>query len=69
MGPLPGLDPESLIIGTERWDVAQNPGRQVRAAAGTETTVGEDGLLVTREERVNPYYALMELRVRTNRAS
>ena len=61
MGPLPGLDPESLIIGTERWDVAQNPGRQVRAAAGTETTVGEDGLLVTREERVNPYYALMEL--------
>ena len=54
-------DPESLIIGTERWDVAQNPGRQVRVAAGTETTVGEDGLLVTREERVNPYYALMEL--------
>lgn len=54
-------DPQSLIIGTERWDVAQNPGRQVRVAAGTETTIGEDGLLVTREERVDPYYALMEL--------
>jgi len=54
-------DPESLIIGTERWDVAQSPGREVRVASNTETTVDEDGFLVTREERIDPYYTLMEL--------
>ncbi len=54
-------DPESLVLGTERWDVAQSPGREVRVAANTETTVDEDGFIVTREERIDPYYALMEL--------
>ncbi|MEM9201376.1 MAG: UPF0182 family protein [Actinomycetota bacterium] len=54
-------DPESLVIGTERWDVAQSPGRQVRVAANTETTLSEDGVIVTREERIDPYYSLMQL--------
>ena len=54
-------DPESLILGTERWDVAQSPGREVRVAANTETTIDEDGFITTREERIDPYYALMDL--------
>ena len=54
-------DPESLVLGTERWDVAQSPGRQVRVAADREITVDEDGFITDREERVDPYYALLNL--------
>ena len=54
-------DPESLVLGTERWDVAQSPGRQVRVAADREITVDEDGIISDREERVDPYYALLNL--------
>ena len=54
-------DPESLVLGTERWDVAQSPGRQVRVAADREITVEDDGSITDREERVDPYYALMNL--------
>ena len=52
---------ESLIVGTERWDVAQSPGRQVEVASVTENTVDEDGFVVAREERIDPYYSLMQL--------
>ena len=54
-------DPESLVLGTERWDVAQSPGRQVRVAADREVLIDEDGIVTDREERVDPYYALMNL--------
>jgi uncharacterized membrane protein (UPF0182 family) len=53
-------DPESLVIGTERWAVAQNPGREVRVGA-SEDVIDEAGLVTSREERIDPYYTLLEL--------
>ena len=54
-------DPESLVIGTERWAVAQNPGRQVLVGSSENVTDEETGLLVSREERIDPYYTLLQL--------
>ena len=54
-------DPESLIIGTERWDVAQDPGRSVQAGGTRETSIDESGVATSREQRINPYYALLRL--------
>ncbi len=55
-------NPESLVIGTERWAVAQNPGRQVVAGSTSEAITDEDtGLITTREERIDPYYTLLKL--------
>ena len=55
-------NPESLVIGTERWAVAQNPGRQVVAGSTSEAITDEDtGLITTREERIDPYYTLLQL--------
>jgi uncharacterized membrane protein (UPF0182 family) len=53
--------PESLIIGTERWAVAQDPGRSVQAGGTLEATTDEAGVVTSREQRINPYYALLEL--------
>lgn len=53
-------DPESLVIGTERWAVAQNPGREVRVGS-SEDFIDEAGLITSREERIDPYYTLLEL--------
>lgn len=53
-------DPESLVIGTERWAVAQNPGREVRVGS-SEDVIDEAGLITSREERIDPYYTLLEL--------
>ncbi len=53
-------DPESLVIGTERWAVAQNPGREVRVGS-SEDVIDETGLVTSREERIDPYYTLLEL--------
>ncbi len=54
-------DPEALIIGTERWAVAQDPGRSVQAGGIAEAVVGDRGLLTRRERRVPAYYALIQL--------
>ncbi len=54
-------DPEALIIGTERWAVAQDPGRSVQAGGIAEAVVGDRGLLTRRERRVPAYYSLMQL--------
>ncbi len=54
-------DPEALIIGTERWAVAQDPGRSVLAGGTAESVVGESGLLTRRERRVPAYYLLVQL--------
>ncbi len=55
-------NPESLVIGTERWAVAQNPGRQVVAGTTSESIIDVDtGIAITREERIDPYYTLLEL--------
>ena len=55
-------DPVSLIVGSEDWAVAQNPGRQVIAGSTSETFTDEDtGLSTSRERRVDPYYTLLEL--------
>ncbi|MYH00426.1 MAG: UPF0182 family protein [Acidimicrobiaceae bacterium] len=54
-------DPEALIIGTERWAVAQDPGRSVLAGGTAEAVVGERGLLTSRERRVPAYYSLIQL--------
>ena len=54
-------DAESLIIGTERWDIAQDPGRGVTAGGTSESAINEAGVLTSREQRVAPYYALMTL--------
>ncbi|MDW3220882.1 MAG: UPF0182 family protein [Acidimicrobiales bacterium] len=54
-------DPEALIIGTEAWAVSQDPGRSVRAGGTAETSVDDLGVETTREQRVNPYYTLMQL--------
>ncbi len=55
-------NPQSLVIGTERWAVAQNPGRRVIAGTTSEIVTDADtGLVTKREERIDPYYALMRL--------
>ena len=54
-------DPEALIIGTERWAVAQDPGRSVLAGGTVEGVVDESGLLTRRERRVPAYYSLIQL--------
>jgi uncharacterized membrane protein (UPF0182 family) len=54
-------DPEPLIIGTEQWAVAQDPGRTVKAGGTEENSVDEFGVITTREQRVNPYYTLLTL--------
>lgn len=54
-------NPESLVIGTERWAVAQNPGREVRVGSSETVADEETGLLVDREERIDPYYTLLQL--------
>ncbi len=54
-------DPEALIIGTEAWAVAQDPGRTVRAGGTEETSTDEFGVETSSERRVNPYYSLLTL--------
>ena len=54
-------EPEALIIGTERWAVAQDPGRSVSAGGTAEAVVGDRGLITRRERRVPPYYSLIQL--------
>ena len=53
-------DPEALIIGTETWAVAQDPGRSVAAGGTAEDVVSERGL-TRRERRVPAYYSLIRL--------
>ena len=53
-------DPEALIIGTERWAVAQDPGRSVLAGGTAEAVIGDRGL-TSRERRVPAYYSLVQL--------
>jgi len=53
--------PAALIIGTEQWAVAQDPGRTVRAGGTVEDAVDEFGVVSTREQRVSPYYTLLNL--------
>ncbi len=52
---------EPLILGTEAWAVAQDPGRTVRAGGTNEESTDEFGVVTSREARVNPYYTLMTL--------
>ena len=54
-------EPVALIIGTERWAVAQDPGRSVLAGGTAEAVVGDRGLLTSRERRVPAYYSLIQL--------
>ena len=54
-------EPEALIIGTERWAVAQDPGRSILAGGTAEAVVGDRGLLTRRERRVPAYYSLIQL--------
>ena len=54
-------EPEALIIGTERWAVAQDPGRSLFAGGTAESVVGERGLVTRRERRVAVYYSLVQL--------
>ena len=54
-------EPVALIIGTERWAVAQDPGRSVLAGGTAEAVVGDRGLLTRRERRVPAYYSLIQL--------
>ncbi len=55
-------DPVSLLVGTERWAVAQDPGRSAASAGGTAvSSIDEQGVVTTRERRVNPYYTLLQL--------
>lgn len=53
--------PEAFIIGTEAWAVAQDPGRTVVAGGTSETSVDEFGVETTREQRVDPYFTLLNL--------
>ncbi len=54
-------NPESLIIGSERWAVAQDPGRRV-VTGSTESFFDEETeLVVDREQRIDPYYTLLNL--------
>jgi len=52
---------EALIIGTEAWAVAQDPGRTVVAGGTGETSTDDAGIVTTSEKRVNPYYTLLKL--------
>lgn len=54
-------EPEALIIGTEKWAVAQDPGRSVAAGGTAETLVDETGVITSRERRVSAYYSLIQL--------
>jgi hypothetical protein len=54
-------DPEALVIGTEAWAVAQDPGRTPRAGGTEESSTDEAGVVTTTEKRVNPYYSLLQL--------
>ena len=54
-------EPEALIIGTERWAVAQDPGRSVGAGGIAETSIDASGVITSRERRVSPYYSLIQL--------
>ena len=55
-------EPEALIIGTELWAVAQDPGRSVSAGGPAEAVVDEEsGLITRRERRVQAYYSLIQL--------
>lgn len=54
-------EPEALIIGTEKWAVAQDPGRSVGAGGTAETVVDETGVISSRERRVSAYYSLIQL--------
>jgi len=54
-------DPESLVIGSERWAVAQDPGRRVVTGSTEAVIDAETGLAFDREQRVDPYYTLLNL--------
>jgi uncharacterized membrane protein (UPF0182 family) len=55
-------EPRALIIGTEKWSVAQDPGRSVGAGGQTESVIDEDtGSISSSEVRVAPYYTLLQL--------
>ena len=54
-------DPAAIIIGTEAWAVAQDPGRSVRAGGTEEASTDESGVVTTSERRVDPYYTLLTL--------
>ena len=54
-------EPEALIIGTEKWAVAQDPGTSVAAGGTTENVVGEGGTVTLQERRVSAYYSLIQL--------
>ncbi|MEM7140293.1 MAG: UPF0182 family protein [Actinomycetota bacterium] len=54
-------DPDALILGTEAWAVAQDPGRTVVAGGTSETSIDDFGVETTREQRVDPYYTLLQL--------
>lgn len=54
-------NPVSLLVGTERWAVAQDPGRSVSAGGTFESSIDEQGIVTTREQRVSPYYTLLQL--------
>ncbi len=54
-------NPVSLLVGTERWAVAQDPGRSVGAGGTFESSVDEQGIVTVREQRVSPYYTLLQL--------
>ncbi len=54
-------EPEALIIGTEKWAVAQDPGSSVAAGGTAETLVDESGVITSRERRVSAYYSLIQL--------
>ena len=54
-------NPVSLLVGTERWAVAQDPGRSVEAGGTVESSTDEQGLVSFREQRVSPYYTLLQL--------
>lgn len=54
-------NPVSLLVGTERWAVAQDPGRSVLAGGTVETSTDAQGVVSFREQRVSPYYTLLQL--------
>ena len=55
-------DPVSLLVGTERWAVAQDPGRSATSAGGTAVlSTDAQGVVTSRERRVSPYYTLLQL--------
>ncbi len=54
-------NPVSLLVGTERWAVAQDPGRSVLAGGTLESQIDEQGVVSFREQRVSPYYTLLQL--------